>query len=240
MKKILKEKIKKIIRGERYNSDSYISYLRNIGVKIGEDCIIYVPEKTIIDEQYPWLITIGNNVRITEGVKILTHDFSWSVLKSYYGLILGASGCVKIGNNVFIGMSSIITCGVEIGDNVIIGAGSVVTSNCEADSVYAGVPAKKIMSIEDFKKKREEKQLEEAVQLWREYFKRYGKMGGPEIFHEYFMLFETFESIGEKKSFLEKLRLCDNEATSLKYMKEHSPRFRNYEEFVAYCSERSK
>ena len=98
----VKEVLKKIAYGKRYSSETYIDYLRRIGVKIGEDCTIYVPSKTLIDEQYPWMITIGNHVRITEGVKILTHDYSWSVLKLYEGVsenpgaILGASGTVVI------------------------------------------------------------------------------------------------------------------------------------------------
>ncbi len=50
-------------------------------MKIGNDVEVYVPSKTLIDEQYPWMITIGNHVRITEGVKILTHDYSWFVIK---------------------------------------------------------------------------------------------------------------------------------------------------------------
>lgn len=59
--------------------------MRKIGVEIGKDVVIYVPSKTLIDEQYPWMISIGNHVRITEGVKILTHDYSWIVLKNYSG-----------------------------------------------------------------------------------------------------------------------------------------------------------
>lgn len=99
----LKEFFKKIVYGKRYSSETYINYLRKIGVEIGEDCTIYVPTKTLIDEQYPWMIKIGNHVRITEGVKMLTHDFSWSVIKladsEYKGSVLGASGKINIGNN---------------------------------------------------------------------------------------------------------------------------------------------
>lgn len=137
----IREIIKKIILGKRSSSKSYIEYLRDIGVEIGEDVTIYVPSKTLIDEQYPWMIAIGNHVRITEGVKILTHDYSWSVLKKYAtenenaGEILGASGEVIIGDNVFIGMNSIITRNVTIGNNVIIGTGSVVTKDCKDDGV---------------------------------------------------------------------------------------------------------
>ena len=78
----LKEWVKKFILGKRYSSETYVRYLRSLGVKIGQDCSIYAPTKTFIDVQYPWMITIGNHVRITEGVKILTHDYSWSVLKA--------------------------------------------------------------------------------------------------------------------------------------------------------------
>lgn len=58
-----------------------------------------------------------------------------------------------IGNNVFIGMRSIILQGANIGDNVIIGAGSVVSGKVESNSVYAGNPAKKICSLEEHKNK---------------------------------------------------------------------------------------
>lgn len=60
---------------------------------------------------------------------------------------------MKIGNNVFVGAGSIILPNVVIGDNVVIGAGSIVSRSLEANAVYAGVPAKTICSIEDYKNK---------------------------------------------------------------------------------------
>ena len=84
--------IRKLIYGHKASSETYIKYLRNIGMKIGEESTIYVPTKTQID---PWLIDIGKNVKITEGVTILTHGFDWSVLKGVYGDILGSSGGSK-------------------------------------------------------------------------------------------------------------------------------------------------
>lgn len=84
--------IRKLIYGHKASSETYIKYLRNIGMKIGEESTIYVPTKTQIDTTRPWLIDIGKNVKITEGVTILTHGFDWSVLKGVYGDILGSSG----------------------------------------------------------------------------------------------------------------------------------------------------
>lgn len=237
----IKEWVKKVALGKRYSSKSYVNYLRSIGVKIGKDCTIYVPSKTLIDEQYPWMITIGDHVRITEGVKMLTHDFSWSVLKLYdkipekTGAILGASGVIEIGNNVFIGMNTIITRNVKIGDNVIIGAGSVVTKDCLSNGVYVGVPARRIMEISDFYEKRKAAQLEEAKTLAVKYYERFGKIPPEDVFNEYFMLFYVPD--GNNFKFKKQLDLCGNNNQSIKYIKEEKRVFNDFKEFLIYCFE---
>ena len=227
--------VRKAAYGYKAESSSYIQHLRSIGMKIGDDCIIYAPTKTLIDEQYPWMITIGDHVRITEGVKILTHDYSWSVLKNYQGCVFGASGVVEIGDNVFIGMNTIIEKNVKIGDNVVIGAGSVVTKDCESNGVYAGIPAKRLMSVDEFLKKRYAKQKTEAKELAKKYYERFQQKPEPEVFHEYFMLFETNTSVYENSTFPDKLRQGDTEKKSLMWMKEHAPEFPSYKEFMRYC-----
>lgn len=231
----LKSIVRKAAYGYKAESSSYIQHLRSVGVKIGEDCIIYAPTKTLIDEQYPWMITIGNHVRITEGVKILTHDYSWSVLKNYGGGIMGASGIVEIGDNVFIGMNSIIERNVRIGANVVIGAGSVVTKDCEPNSVYAGVPAKRILSIDEFFEKRRAKQKAEAKKLAVKYYERFQRRPDKSVFHEYFMLFETCDNVLQNSVFSNKLQLGDTKKQSIAYMKEYAPEFSSYEEFMRYC-----
>ena len=94
----IKNVCRRLIFGNKADSKTYIEYLRSLGMKIGGETTIYVPTKTQIDTTRPWLITIGNNVKITEGVTILTHGFDWSVLKCVYGDILGSGGCVAAGN----------------------------------------------------------------------------------------------------------------------------------------------
>ena len=54
------------------------------------------------------------------------------------------SGCITIGDNVWIGAGAIILPNVKIGDGVIIGAGSVVTKSFTTNQVIGGVPAKLI------------------------------------------------------------------------------------------------
>lgn len=47
---------------------------------------------------------------------------------------------IQIGNNVWIGMNTIVLPGVRIGDNVAISANSVVTNDIPSNSVAAGNP----------------------------------------------------------------------------------------------------
>lgn len=52
-----------------------------------------------------------------------------------------------IGNNVDIGVNSVIIGNIVIGDNVIIGAGSVVVKDVPSNSVVAGNPARVIKQL---------------------------------------------------------------------------------------------
>lgn len=51
---------------------------------------------------------------------------------------------VTIGNDVWIGVNSVILPGVSIGDHCIIGANAVVTKDVESGKIVAGIPAKVI------------------------------------------------------------------------------------------------
>ena len=64
----------------------------------------------------------------------------------------GRSGFAQIGNNVFIGIGTIILGPVTIGDNVIIGANSMVIHDVPPNCIVVGSPAKIIKnSIDGYK-----------------------------------------------------------------------------------------
>ena len=96
-------------------------------------------------------IILGENIVISTGVLILTHDYSFTT-----GLIavneqpetdIAIVQEVRIGKDCFIGANSIILPGTKIGSNVIIGAGSVVKGIISDYSIVAGNPAKIINDI---------------------------------------------------------------------------------------------
>ena len=57
-------------------------------------------------------------------------------------------GKCSIGEFSHIGIGASVIQGVSIGKNCIIGGGSVVTKNSQSDSIYVGVPSKKISNRE--------------------------------------------------------------------------------------------
>ena len=146
----------KKIRIALANNNQYVRILVQSGVKIGTNCSIH-KDATFGTE--PYLITIGDHVRITHGVKFITHDGGLWVPR-YMGLIdenADKFGRINIGNNVNIGWNAIIMPGVSIGDNCIIGAGAVVTRSIPNNSVAVGVPAKVIESVEAYVEKNRSK-----------------------------------------------------------------------------------
>ena len=64
LKQRIKRKIQKVIFGNKASSEEYVSYLRNLGMKIGDRVVIFSPRHTLIDETSPWMIEIGNDVQI--------------------------------------------------------------------------------------------------------------------------------------------------------------------------------
>lgn len=63
---------------------------------------------------------------------------------SYLSPCSAIAGGVRIGSYTFFGINCTIKNDVTIGDNCLVGASSYVNSNTEDDSVYVGVPARKI------------------------------------------------------------------------------------------------
>ncbi|MEX6216490.1 acyltransferase [Mammaliicoccus sciuri] len=142
----MKKWLKKLI-----NKELTIQSARKIGVDIGKNCrFINVTKSTFGSE--PYLIKLGDHVTLTKGVAFITHDGGVWVFRDEEENI-DVFGKIEIGNNVFIGLNSLILPGVTIGDNVVVAAGSVVTKNIESNCVVGGNPAKKIKSLEEYKEK---------------------------------------------------------------------------------------
>lgn len=118
------------------------------GLRIGKD--VRISRRPYFGGE-PFLISIGNHVTISFNVHFINHDGGTWVfrdLPEYKGL--QRFGRIDILDNVFIGANTTILPGVTIGPNAVVGAGSVVTRDVPPDSVYAGVPAKFICTLDEY------------------------------------------------------------------------------------------
>jgi maltose O-acetyltransferase len=127
---------------QRYHERGLKELVRR-GLKLGRG--VYIHPSVIIDNDVPWLISIGDDCTFSANVVILAHDAS---PQDYLGYV--KIDKVTIGSRAFVGAGSIILPGVNIGTNVIVGAGSVVTRGIPDNSVAAGNPARVIESTSEF------------------------------------------------------------------------------------------
>lgn len=102
------------------------------GSGLGVNCSVHGP------------LRIGDNVMMGPEVTILTHTHNIERTD----IPMGQQGMrvaeVVVGNDVWIGMRSIIMPGVKIGNGAVIGAGAVVAKDVPDYAIVGGVPAKVI------------------------------------------------------------------------------------------------
>ena len=132
-----------------------IYLLRKKGVRIGKGVDI---GKNVNFGSEPYLIEIADNVRISSNVNLITHDGGlWTLRKMKLLENADFFGKIIIEENVNIGMNATIMPGVKIGKNSIVGLGAVVTKDVPSNTVVAGIPAKKIETIQEYYEKKKDK-----------------------------------------------------------------------------------
>ena len=124
-----------------------VKYAQKVGVNFEKD-ELHIYGRVAWGSE-PWIITVGKNVYITDGVKFITHDGGGLIFRKYVP-DLEITKPITIGDDVYIGNNVIVLPGVHIGNRVVIGAGAVVTRDVPDNSVMVGVPARRIKSADEY------------------------------------------------------------------------------------------
>ena len=181
---IKKEAIKAKILLQQYNNTDVLEtekrnkIIKQLFGKIGKNYYIeppfycdfgqntYVGENLYINTNAIFLdvakITIGDNVMLGPRVGLYTAGHPLDPIVRNTQLEFGKE--IHIGNNVWIGGSSVVCPGVSIGDNTVIGAGSVVTKDIPANCVAVGNPCKVLRQLTNEDKKYWQDQQKEYEQ----------------------------------------------------------------------------
>lgn len=112
-----------------------IARLRARGVRIGEGCFIF----TEAFSTEPYLVEIGDQVAVADGVIFATHDPAiWADRARHPDAqILGP---IRVGSGTMIGTNSIVLCNTTIGEACIVAPGSVVRGQVPDNSIVHGNP----------------------------------------------------------------------------------------------------
>ncbi|MFH0756055.1 MAG: gamma carbonic anhydrase family protein [Bacteroidota bacterium] len=118
-------------------------------VILGDDCSVWFGAVLRGDVNS---IRIGDRVNIQDNSTIHT-TYKESVAEIGNDVTIGHNVVVhgaKIGDNVLIGIGSVLLDHCVVGNNTIVAAGSVVRGKAilEPNSLYAGVPAKRVKEID--------------------------------------------------------------------------------------------
>lgn len=131
-------------------------------VTIGENCHIGASDFICSTE-----ITVGSNTLVSYGCTLMDHDSHSldfrerrnDIAAEFDDFKHGRGGTahknwdsvkkapIRIGNDVWIGMRTIILKGVTIGDGAVVAAGSVVTKDVPPRTLYGGNPARFIKEL---------------------------------------------------------------------------------------------
>jgi acetyltransferase-like isoleucine patch superfamily enzyme len=121
------------------------------GLQIADDCrLMGLPNFG----SEPYLISIGRHVTISSRVTFINHDGGTWVFRDqpqFRDVI--KFGRITIHDNCFIGSGVTIMPGVSIGPRSVVAAESVVAADAPPNTVVGGVPARVLMSVEEYAQK---------------------------------------------------------------------------------------
>ena len=117
-------------------------------VKMGDDCSVWFNAVVRGDVNS---IQIGHKVNIQDNA-VIHCTYKKAATKIGNNVSIGHNAIVHgctIDDNVLIGMGAIVMDHVHVPSNCIIAAGAVVLENSKLDpnSIYAGIPAKKVKEL---------------------------------------------------------------------------------------------
>jgi len=113
---------------------------RAMGVTVGGG--VFIGLETWLDDQFPELIVIEDEVVISFRVTVVVHDDARRMDAILPGQREGTVAPVFLRRGCYLGAGCLILPGVTVGERAVVGAGAVVTRDVPPGKVVVGVPAR--------------------------------------------------------------------------------------------------
>lgn len=118
---------------------------RAMGVRVGRH--VFIGLDTWLDDQFPELITIEDDVTISFRVTVVVHDDARRMDRTEAGAGAGTVASVTLQRGCYLGAGCMILPGVTVGPGAVVGAGAVVTRDVPARKLVVGVPARIVKDV---------------------------------------------------------------------------------------------
>jgi heptaprenylglycerol acetyltransferase len=122
-----------------------LTLYRWMGIEIGHH--VFVGLDTWLDDQFPELIRIEDDVTISFRVMVVVHDDARRMDGTRPGAGDGTVAPVILKRGCYLGAGCTILPGVTVGEQAIVAAGAVVTKDVAPRKIVGGVPAREIKDV---------------------------------------------------------------------------------------------
>lgn len=116
-----------------------------MGVSIGRHA--YIGMDTWLDDQFPELIRIEDDVVISFRVTVVVHDDARRMNHVEAGMERGTVAPVVLARGCYLGAGCMVLPGVTVGEQAVVAAGAVVTRDVPPRTLVAGVPARVLRTL---------------------------------------------------------------------------------------------
>jgi acetyltransferase-like isoleucine patch superfamily enzyme len=123
-----------------------LALYRAMGVSIGRHA--YVGMDTWLDDQFPELIRLEDDVVVSFRVMVVVHDDARRMDRTEAGMEQGTVAPVLLCRGCYLGAGSLILPGVTVGEKAVVAAGAVVTRDVPPRTLVAGVPARVVRTLD--------------------------------------------------------------------------------------------
>lgn len=122
-----------------------VALYRAMGIAIGRH--VFIGLDSYLDDQFPELIALEDDVVISFRVTIAVHDDARRMDRVEPGQLEGTVAPVALRRGCYIGAGALLLPGVTIGERAVVGAGAVVTRDVPPGTIAVGVPARVVGNI---------------------------------------------------------------------------------------------
>ncbi len=122
-----------------------VALYRAMGIHVGDH--VYIGMDTWLDDQFPELIVLEDDVVISFRVIVVVHDDARRMDRIEPGQLDGTVAPVILRRRAYVGAGAILLPGVTVGEGAVVAAGAVVTRDVPPHTVVAGVPARVVKTL---------------------------------------------------------------------------------------------